>query len=264
MGNEMNAQSHALRLLERIHRIGDGLAAQPSGLALIGLGSVGRDTARLDAYSDLDFLAVVEPGAKASYLQQLDWLDRIAPISWHFQHTADGCKLLFADDIFCEFAVFEPQELGRVAFDAGRLIWKRADVDTSIAAPQLPTPRPVNHSIEWCLYEALSHLYVGIGRFCRGEKLAACHSVQQAAVERIIELIERTWDSDPCHRDPFASERRFEQRFPEFAPLMAAFMPGYRETPRAALAMLEFLDLHWELPPVLADHISRLARAQLR
>ena len=261
----MNASlAHAERLLDRIDRIGQEFSRRPNGLALVGLGSIGRDTNRLDAYSGLDFFAVVEAGAKADYLQKLEWLDRIAPVSWHFHHTADGCKLLFQDDIFCEFAVFEPHEIAAIPFSSGRVIWKRDDIDASIATPTLPEPRPVNHSIEWCLYEALSNLYVGVGRYCRGEKLSAFRFVQGLAVDRIIELIERTWDADVSARDPFANERRFEQRFPEFAPLISAFMPGYRDTPRAALAMLEFLDLHWDVPAALAGHIDQLARASLR
>ena len=164
MNHFPGSRDHADRLLDRINRIGEGLARRPSGLALIGLGSIGRDTGRLDAYSDLDFFAIVEAGAKQEYLQRLDWLDQIAPVSWHFQNTVDGCKLLFNDNIYCEFAVFEPHEIGGIPFSSGRVIWKRDDVASDIASPRLPEPRPVNHSIEWCLYEALSNLYVGVGR----------------------------------------------------------------------------------------------------
>ncbi|HEX4910149.1 MAG TPA: hypothetical protein VFV64_05240 [Permianibacter sp.] len=260
----MTDMLHTQRRLERIHHIGKAFAASPSGLALIGLGSTGPQAERLDAYSDLDFFAVVEAGAKHAYLQQLDWLDRIAPVSWHFHNTPDGCKLLFQDDIYCEFAVFEPHELAGIPFSTGKVLWKRDDVDAAIATPQLPEPRPLNHSIEWCLYEALSNLYVGIGRYCRGEKLSAFRFVQSYAVDRVIELIERTWDADVRARDPFSNERRFEQRYPEFAPLLSAFMPGYRDSPKAALAMLEFLDLHWEVPAPLAASIDRMARSQLR
>ncbi len=255
---------HAERLLNRINQIGHCLSQQKDGMALIGHGSTGRDTARLDAFSDLDFFAIVEQGAKQRYLQRLDWLDQAAPISWHFQNTPDGVKLLFKDDIFCEFAVFEPHEIGGIPFTSGRVIWKRDDIDPGIATSGTPEPRPANHSIEWCVGEALSNLYVGVGRFRRGEKLSAFRFVQTYAVDRLIELIERTWDSDHSARDPFSNDRRFEQRFPEFAPLIASFTPGYRDTPRAALAMLEFMDLHWDVPPALAHHIETLARAGMR
>src|SRR5688500_13710352 len=49
-------------LLERLNQIARSLAASGSGLALIGLGSVGEERERLDAWSDLDFFAIVGAG----------------------------------------------------------------------------------------------------------------------------------------------------------------------------------------------------------
>ena len=46
-------------LLIRLDAIGASLSATARGLALIGLGSVGLETDRLDAYSDLDVFAIV-------------------------------------------------------------------------------------------------------------------------------------------------------------------------------------------------------------
>ena len=54
--------------------IGAALARRDDALALLGLGSVGLETARLDRWSDLDFFAIVAPGAKARYIERLDWL----------------------------------------------------------------------------------------------------------------------------------------------------------------------------------------------
>ena len=34
-----------------------------------------------------------------------------APLAWAFRNTVDGFKVLFADGIYGEFAVFEPEEL---------------------------------------------------------------------------------------------------------------------------------------------------------
>ena len=49
-------------LLTRLDAIGVSLATIDHSLALISLGSVCLETERLDAYSDLDFFAIVEPG----------------------------------------------------------------------------------------------------------------------------------------------------------------------------------------------------------
>jgi len=52
-------------LLARLDAIGASLAATDHGLALIGLGSVGLETDRLDAYSDPDFSAISLAKGKA-------------------------------------------------------------------------------------------------------------------------------------------------------------------------------------------------------
>ena len=62
-------------LLARLDAIGASLERSGHALALLGLGSVGAETARIDAYSDLDFFAIVEPGTKAHYIDNRDWLE---------------------------------------------------------------------------------------------------------------------------------------------------------------------------------------------
>ncbi len=46
-------------LLQRLDSIGQCLRASNKALALLGLGSVGIETERLDQYSDVDFFAIV-------------------------------------------------------------------------------------------------------------------------------------------------------------------------------------------------------------
>jgi lincosamide nucleotidyltransferase B/F len=58
-------------LLKRLDEIGRSLEQSGHALALIGLGSVGLEQHRLDVYSDLDFFAIVEPGYKGHYLDNL-------------------------------------------------------------------------------------------------------------------------------------------------------------------------------------------------
>ncbi len=110
------------RLLQRLDEIGQSLAQSEHALALIGLGSVGAELDRLDAYSDLDFFAIVEPTYKSRYIQHPDWLYYTHPIAYLFPNTDDGYKLLFKDGIFCECAVFEPHELRAAAFTRGRIV----------------------------------------------------------------------------------------------------------------------------------------------
>jgi lincosamide nucleotidyltransferase B/F len=126
----------------------------------------GVEQNRLDAFSDLDFFAIVEPGYKPNYLANLDWLSAISPIAYHFPNTDDGYKLLYADGIFCEFAVFEPDELQAIPFAAGRVVWKRPEVAETIAQSTKTSPNRPRRDQAWLLGEALTNLSVGMGRLC--------------------------------------------------------------------------------------------------
>lgn len=225
-------------LLARLDAVGAVLASRGDALALIGLGSVGLDTARLDAWSDLDFFVVVAPGAKATYIDRLDWLAAAHPLAWSFRNTADGHKALMADGVFCEFAVFEPAELDVIPFAPGRLVWARDGVDPAIAAPRRPLPRP-NTDETWIVGEALACLFVGLQRWHRGERLSAARFVQGHALDRLIEL--DALRSRPVGGDPFNGERRLEARQPALAAELPALVPGYAQTPQAARAMLAAL-----------------------
>jgi lincosamide nucleotidyltransferase B/F len=76
------SQSNKERLLQRLQEIDRSVAGAGNGLALIGLGSVGTELDRLDAYSDLDFFVIVKPGYKQVYLDDLSWLASIGPIAY--------------------------------------------------------------------------------------------------------------------------------------------------------------------------------------
>lgn len=249
-------------LLQRLDDIGQALASSGRGLALLGLGSCGADLDRLDAYSDLDFFAIVQPGSKSDYLASLGWLAEAAPLSYAFQNTADGYKALFADGIFCEFAVFEPEEVVGAAYTAGRIVWQAdgfaAEHWLVEGERPLPTPHPMP-SPDWHVGEALTNLYVGLGRFQRGEKLSAFRFIQGYAVDRLIALAPIVEAAQPTMPDPFSGERRIEQRFPQFAQLLPSFTPGYEQSPAAARAILAFLEQHFPVNQAIKQAILDLS-----
>jgi len=248
------------RLLSRLDAIGLALRDSGHALALIGLGSVGLETDRLDAWSDLDFFAVVETGCKARYLGQLDWLAAAHPLAWHFQNTADGCKALMTDGVFCEFAVFEPQELEPIPFAPGRVVWKHHGVDDAVAMPRKPLPQRGPPGEAWIVGEALSCLFVGLRRWHRGEKLSAARLVQGHAVDRLLELDALRHPGSGGGGDPFNRERRLEARCPSIVAELPRLVPGYDFTPHAALAMLEALSARGAaLNDAIVGHIRALA-----
>ncbi|MDZ7652618.1 MAG: hypothetical protein U5L03_08775 [Burkholderiaceae bacterium] len=244
-------------LLERLDAIGGALAARSDALGLLGLGSVGCDTGRLDAYSDLDFFVIVRAGAKARYIDALDWLAAAQPLVWHFRNTADGHKALMDDGVFCEFAVFEPAELERIAFAPGRWVWRSDELDARLAAPQVPLPPAELPDEAWLVGEILSNLLVGLQRLARGETLAAMRLIQVHAVDRVLQLVERR--QPRALRDPFALERRIEQRQTALRRLIAAWAQGYAASPASALAILDWLQANHAVTPAVAAHIRALA-----
>ncbi len=245
-------------LLNRLNAIGQSLAKRDGALALIGLGSVGLELDRLDQYSDLDFFAIVKDGTKQQYLEDLSWLNEIAPVAYVFLNTRDGYKLLYEDGVFCEFAVFEAEELSNIPFAEGRVIWRADGVAESIGTPIHPGFSGESHPIEWHVGEALTNLYVGLARDLRGEQLSATHFIQWYAVSRVVELAAHIEEAEDVYPDQFMPERRFEARFPNLTNILPDLMQGYGNNCESALAILAFLERHFEVNQAMANEIRQL------
>lgn len=250
-----------LSLLERrLEEIAAVIRASDQGLALLGLGSVGIETARLDQWSDLDFFVLVRPGHKKAWIDDPSWLDRAHPVAYRFRNTGDGYKLLFADGVFAEMAVFEPQELTAIPYAEGRLIWADPDFDSSLRVPRNPgTPPWKPESVEWCLGELETCLYVGLCRFRRGERLSAWRFVQTYCLDRFLEVVAATAEPQPGFRDPYSKDRRFEALYPEAATWLPRFQTGYDRVPEAALAYVQWVETVRPMNPALKAEIIRLA-----
>ena len=122
----------------------------------------------MDEYSDLDFFVIVKPGEKNRYIDRLDWLEDVHPLAYSFKNSDVGYKVLFEDGIFGEYAVFEEWELVNATYTEGRIIWKDPMyANTAIAKPSNPIPSLKVDSLDFPLNEALTNLYVGLGRYAR-------------------------------------------------------------------------------------------------
>jgi hypothetical protein len=248
-------------LLARLIEIAHSVEHSGHGLALIALGSVGSvglELDRLDDHSDLDFFVIVENGYKGRYIGDLDWLSGVAPVAYRFRNTPDGYKLLFQDGVFCEFAVFETPELRHIPFVPGRIVWKKADVPDTLLLPEPGQHMPEDRSIDWLVGEALTNLYTGLSRNARGEGLSAMRSIQVNALDRVLELCARLEPGTSASRDVFAFERRYEQRHPRCAQSLPELAQGYERNVESALAILAFLESHFEVAPAMKRAIEAL------
>jgi hypothetical protein len=247
-------------LQDRLAALATELCRRDDAMALLALGSVGVETHRLDAFSDLDFFVLVKDGAKARYINNLDWLAAAHPLVWHFQNTADGHKALMSDGVFCEFAVFEVHELSRIPYAPGRFVWRRDEVDESLATSRQALPG--RHGADWLVGEALSNLMIGLQRHARGEKLAAMRAIQVHALDRVLEFLEQRQaerQDASVSRDAYNVDRRIEARDAELSLSLPLWSGGYEQTVPAALALLDVLQTHAVFPAKVVEHIAVLA-----
>ncbi|PTA69737.1 hypothetical protein [Deinococcus arcticus] len=255
----MPTSPHAL--LSRLNDIAQVVAQTGHALALLGLGSVGRELARLDRWSDLDFFVIARPGQVGPFLDSA-WLAQAAPLAYTFRNTPDGAKVLFGDGLYAEYAAFEAARLPELPLAGARVVWAAPDFsgllpegEAALAGPITPAQH-AHH-----LGEALTNLLVGLGRYGRGERLSALKFVQDYALGHVLALEAARGALPATGADPFSPERRLEARAPGLAARLPAFTPGYAGTPQAALALLAHLEAHEPVPPALSRAIRAAAQA---
>lgn len=245
-------------MLQRLDDLGAELSRRTDAIALIGLGSAGAEHDRLDEHSDLDFFVVVDDGAKARYLKSIDWLAAPCPVAYSFANERNGRKALYADGIFVEYAIFTVDELARLPFVGGRLVWQRTDAPDGLVDCGPPPAGPPYDTVEFHLNEALTNLYVGLHRELRGERLTAARFIQSYAVDRVLALLRLTSPGAGHRRDPFDPSRRVEQAYPPEVLPLAEMVPGYRANRLAARTTLAWLEARFPVDPVIGDAVRRL------
>ncbi len=245
------------RLLAFLDRLGAELERRGDAVALLALGSVGRDLHRLDEHSDADFFVVVDDDvARERYLTDIDWLAAAHPVLWSFENTPDGRKALLEGGLFAEYAVFTLADLDTAGFPPGRVHWQRADAPPGLDHPK--TPVPSAPSLPGQVGEAITNLYVGLHRDLRGEHLSAARFIQGYAVDRWVTIAGLLGLGRGPQQDVFAVERGVEQRFdPDVLPL-ADLVPGWAHNRRAAATLLRLLEQHVELDPSMAAAVHEL------
>ncbi|WLD57821.1 hypothetical protein NFC81_14065 [Salinispirillum sp. LH 10-3-1] len=113
--------------------------------------------------------------------------------------------------------------------------------------------------IEWIIGESLTNLYVGLGRYCRGEKLSAFKFVQVFSADRLLDLLHIKHEIHSAEVDRYMPDRRAEVRLSLVEPLFEMFCQGYSKTPASALAQLQWLEENFSINDIMAKEIRRLA-----
>lgn len=251
-------------LLKRLDEIAVSLKSTGDALALLGLGSIGIERERLDKYSDLDFFVIAKKGKKRRFIDNLDWLTNISEAGFFFLNTQDGYKFLYKDGIYCEFAIFEEEEMKTASYSEGAIIWKEPDFDDFICKPKKRNAPWKPEDLNWAFNEALTCVYVGLGRFNRGEKLSGTRFVQSFAVDILIAASTIFEKENNDFKDEFQHERRYENRYPEIAKFLPSMIQGYEKTPESALKIVEFIEKYHAVNEFIKKAIKNLAEDAMK
>ena len=226
----------------------------PNVCCLLGLGSM-SELSRMDQYSDMDFFLIVEDGFKETYIKDLSWFGK--EIVFSFQNTKDGYKVLFADGVFAEFAVFIQSEMPHIGFTKGKVYYAKPGFDLSIVEPkQLKPKKPLN--VDFNINEALTNLYVGVLREKRGEHASSFTFIQVYAADLIMRLFEDLFVAADTLDDYYVFERRIEFKYQESKKILSGLKQGYDKNLESALFALEFLNLYYSVNQAMVIRIKSL------
>ena len=249
-GMPMNKHQH--RLFTRLDEIVMNLKNDPHVIALLTLGSVGLETKRIDQYSDLDFFVITEDGYASSYIQNHDWLFATSPLSFIFQNTVDGFKLLYQDGIYGECAIFNQSKLKDIPYHQARIYYLKegSHFDFKISNTMIP-PKA---SQDYLMNEALTNLYVGLLRYHRGEIYSSYLFICHYALTNILKL--ETYDETTD--DPFDISRRIEKNHPQLVPLLKVGNQGYEKVRESAHILVDYLESNYPVNQAMTARIKSL------
>jgi hypothetical protein len=199
---------------------------------VIGLMFAGSsaDTSRADQYSDQDFFLVVENGQGELFRQDLSWLPNHDQIVIAPRETEHGLKVVYENGDLLEFAVFEDADLDQSWLAVGtdfKVAFENKNISARLeAAAKRALPKPFDRAKEFELF--LSLVLIGVGRFRRGEKIAADQHIKSYALAHALRLIR---DANPIENpmlDTLNPYRRFEFEYPKFGAEIFALLqlPG--------------------------------------
>lgn len=227
-------------------------------LGLVAMGSMAV-AQRRDRWSDHDFAWIVRSGSQEGYRQHLDWLPDSDQIVLTLRETEHGLKVLYANGHLIEFAVFDPEELGRARANDYAVLLDRADIAARMQQVLVATEtQPVDLAHE--LAHVLCLIQVGTGRYARGEQLSGHVFLKSYALGHLLRLLAGLLPPDQvAHLDNLDAFRRFEQVVPHLSAELNEML--LREVPACAAGLLDLIER--ELRPRLAD-FPEAALAALR
>jgi hypothetical protein len=186
-------------------------------LGLVMLGSA-ADANRRDLWSDHDFFLITRPGEQETFRNYLWWIADEPEIAGTIRETAHGVQVILRNGHLLEFAVFDPDELFLGRVNARAVLLDKSDIGERIeqVAAYPVSTRPVGEAI----FLFISHVLVGVGRFRRGEVIAARQRLTAIAVPQLLGALLQHKGIEPP--DAYDLTRRIESVLPDEAAGIAA------------------------------------------
>ena len=238
------------------------VAADARVQALIAVGSMAETGRKPDAWSDHDFFLIVQPDTEEQFRESLGWLPDAPRIILSIRETEHGLKVLYDTPHMIEFAVFSPQDLRFAKVNDYRVLLDRADITARMQSQSVQGPQP-NTKPQRDFDMVMALLYVGAGRYARGEELSAHLFIRHHVLQHLLPwLIHLNAATAPQldNLDPF---RRLEQILPDIAAQLSAALSQPLPACGEALFNLALKQARLHQWPV-ADSVSSVIRDYLR
>jgi len=196
----------------------DGLFKYKEVTGLVAVGSMAEQDYLPDKWSDHDFAVIVETGYQGKFPEDLSWLPDNGNIVLFFQESEHGFKVLYDNGHLIEFAVIDIEELYLLKINRYRILIDRGNVEEHLKKIKKITSQQAKLTFanNVLLGEFITSLWIGVGRYQRGEKVSAHDFVKFTALKSLMILIEKYLPSENKeiidNLDPF---RRFEFMYPD-------------------------------------------------
>lgn len=191
----------------------------PTILGLIALGSMAQQDYEPDQWSDHDFFLITPLGQQETLKKDLTWLPNADTVVLAFQDAQHEMRFLYADGHLVELAVFDLDELQEARINRYRVLIDKDEITEVVEGLSRKTAvwaAVQSNNVDKAMAHFLSNIWVGYGRFQRGEKLNAHEFIAYYALLNLLNLITHYLPTENKglldNLNPF---RRFEKCYPK-------------------------------------------------
>ncbi|RCW60370.1 MULTISPECIES: hypothetical protein [Halanaerobium] len=222
--------------------LSQNLKSEADVIGLLALGSMAEKDHDPDLWSDHDFSIIVKAGNQDKYIDKLFWLPEEYEAVFTYKEAANSRKIILKNMHLIEYAVFTLEDLKKLKINSYRLLIDKNGISDYIEEIKNETSRTSKLLTEnkVLLGNLLTDLFIGIGRYKRGEKISAHYFIKEKGLKQLLLLIEKNIDNNEIDNldnlDPF---RRFEYNYPDLALMINQIIDA--EIISAAENILEFL-----------------------